>query len=219
MPRDPDLYRRLGLERGVGEADLHRAYRRAAKSAHPDAGGDPEKWGALCEAYDVLRDARRRRVYEDTGAIEGAAPDTHQAALLMRLATVMDQIAQQAAQRGQPLGQIDWLRSIEATIRAEIGTIRQGIPQLRSRADGWNGVAARTHADPGRVNVLGALARGKAEECRRRVGQAEQEVAQREEALTLLAGQRFDAEPVAGMGFQQHPLAAVLGRSQQGGMW
>ena len=56
MARDRDLYRRLGLKRDASPQDVHRAYRRAARDCHPDVvGGSAESWGALVEAYDVLR--------------------------------------------------------------------------------------------------------------------------------------------------------------------
>lgn len=195
MPRDLDLYRRLGLERGASEQDVHRAYRRSAKLAHPDVGGSPEKWGALCEAYDVLRDPRRRQRYDETGEVEGAAPDTHQAAVLMRIAVAMEQIALAAQQRRQQLAEIDWPGSVRTTLASEIGTIQKGIPALRQLIEDWDRVAARASVPSGKVNILRGLAQGKAEECRRRIAQAEAEIAEREEALALIADQTFAAEP------------------------
>jgi hypothetical protein len=55
--RDPDLTV-LGLDRMPPSRDeLRRAYRAAAKAAHPDAGGSAEAFRAVSEAFEKL--ARR----------------------------------------------------------------------------------------------------------------------------------------------------------------
>lgn len=46
----PDWRGVLGLRGRVGAADIDRAYRRLAREAHPDAGGDPERFRALTAA-------------------------------------------------------------------------------------------------------------------------------------------------------------------------
>ena len=62
-----DPYVMLGLERDAGETAIRSAWRKAAKTAHPDAGGDAEHFGKLQAAYGLLKDPVRRRVYDDTG--------------------------------------------------------------------------------------------------------------------------------------------------------
>jgi DnaJ-class molecular chaperone len=69
-----DLYERLGVERGAGVADIRRAHLRAAKEHHPDRGGDPEKFKKIQQAYEVLSDPEKRRMYDMTGQIPGEQP-------------------------------------------------------------------------------------------------------------------------------------------------
>jgi curved DNA-binding protein len=58
-----DPYEVLGVARTASPADVVRAYRRRARSLHPDTaaeGGDPVAFSALADAYAVLGDADRR---------------------------------------------------------------------------------------------------------------------------------------------------------------
>lgn len=69
MPQD--YYERLGVGRDVGEGELKKAFRRLARELHPDVNRhDPEaeeKFKAAAEAYEVLSDPERRRVYDRYG--------------------------------------------------------------------------------------------------------------------------------------------------------
>ena len=56
-PTPEQLYRRLlglPLDRRLTPAEIHRAWKRAAKTAHPDAGGSVEQFQALSAARDAL---------------------------------------------------------------------------------------------------------------------------------------------------------------------
>ncbi len=66
-------YARLGLTRDADGRAVARAFRRIAREAHPDRGGDTAQFHALEEAYRVLSDPRRRRAYDIE--LDGSAPD------------------------------------------------------------------------------------------------------------------------------------------------
>jgi curved DNA-binding protein len=60
---DPDPYLVLGVRREASPDEIARAYRRAARLAHPDGGGSgagSERFQAVSDAYEVLRDPGRR---------------------------------------------------------------------------------------------------------------------------------------------------------------
>ncbi len=62
-----DYYAVLGIEAGAGEAEIKTAYRRLARKYHPDVSkeaGAEEKFKAVNEAYEVLRDAKKRAAYD-----------------------------------------------------------------------------------------------------------------------------------------------------------
>ena len=62
--RDP--YVVLGVPRQASAEEIACAYRRAARASHPDRGGagSAERFQAVSDAYEVLRDPRRRAVYD-----------------------------------------------------------------------------------------------------------------------------------------------------------
>jgi hypothetical protein len=54
----------LGVRPDASAAELRRAYLDRARQHHPDAGGRPEAMTAVNEAWAVLSDPVRRRVYD-----------------------------------------------------------------------------------------------------------------------------------------------------------
>jgi len=70
---DDDYYERLGVPRAASKDEIKRAYRRLAKKHHPDLNKDDpkaaeEKFKQISEAYEVLADDEKRRIYDQFGA-------------------------------------------------------------------------------------------------------------------------------------------------------
>src|SRR5690606_37408257 len=66
-----DYYEVLGVSRDAGDAELKKAYRRCAMKYHPDRNpGDAsaiESFKECKEAYEVLSDGGKRRMYDQHG--------------------------------------------------------------------------------------------------------------------------------------------------------
>src|SRR3954447_20526156 len=69
MPRD--YYEVLGVPRSAQDTEIKKAFRRLARELHPDVNAHApeaeEKFKEAAEAYEVLSDAERRRLYDAYG--------------------------------------------------------------------------------------------------------------------------------------------------------
>jgi curved DNA-binding protein len=65
-----DFYQTLGVDRTAAAAEIQRAYRKLARTYHPDVNKDPDaerRFQDISEAYDVLSDPETRRRYDAFG--------------------------------------------------------------------------------------------------------------------------------------------------------
>ncbi|UKJ90546.1 molecular chaperone [Theileria orientalis] len=81
-----DYYSILGVKRGCNDSELKKAYRKLAMQWHPDKHQDPnskkkaeEMFKNVSEAYDVLSDPEKRRIYDQFGeeGLKGTAGPEH----------------------------------------------------------------------------------------------------------------------------------------------
>jgi curved DNA-binding protein len=88
MADDSDFYQVLGVPRDADQEEIQRAYRKLARTYHPDVNSDPaaeDRFKDISEAYDVLSDPQTRRRYDAFGrdfrqVPEDADPDAWQRA-------------------------------------------------------------------------------------------------------------------------------------------
>src|ERR1700754_4679446 len=79
-----DFYETLGLQKGADEKELKAAFRKLAMQCHPDRHPDDhtaeQRFKAINEAYDTLKDPQKRAAYDrfghaafENGGMNGAA--------------------------------------------------------------------------------------------------------------------------------------------------
>jgi curved DNA-binding protein len=84
MAAADDFYQILGVPPDASQDDIQRAYRKLARTYHPDVNQDPgaeDRFKEVSEAYDVLSDSDTRRRYDAFGrdfrqVPEGVDPET-----------------------------------------------------------------------------------------------------------------------------------------------
>jgi len=67
MATTRDYYDILGVKKDASADEIKKAFRRSAVEHHPDRGGEEAKFKEINEAYEVLKDADKRKRYDQFG--------------------------------------------------------------------------------------------------------------------------------------------------------
>ncbi|HAM14803.1 MAG TPA: molecular chaperone DnaJ [Eggerthellaceae bacterium] len=67
MANKPDYYKTLGVSKNATADEIKKAFRKLARENHPDAGGSEEAFKDINEAYEVLSDEKKRKLYDQYG--------------------------------------------------------------------------------------------------------------------------------------------------------
>lgn len=183
-----DPYEMLGIERDAGEQAIKAAYRKVAKTAHPDSGGDAEQFARLQAAFDLLKDPVRRKVYDDTGYDPQLADPKDLKGLMMIETLVNDFILDER----EP-GSFDPVAAMRRRLSDDILKSRFHILELeRHRA------RVRKHMDRlGRrpdTDVLGSMLRARSQSIADAIRQAETQIEAIEQAYTMLEGYSYELD-------------------------
>jgi curved DNA-binding protein CbpA len=135
-----DLYEILGLKRTAGRKDIHKAYRRKAKTAHPDSGGTVEAFNELVTAYSVLSDEDRRSKYDDTGEIDPPRPDNFDGGAIEIIAEKLGLVIHAE----HDLAAMDVGSLVEHAIRQDISDRKSSISHQKRAAERLASLRART---------------------------------------------------------------------------
>lgn len=128
-------YEQLGVQRDASERLIRDAYRKKAKTHHPDANpdADPTEWEKTSTALAVLTDPKRRKTFDETGQIEPEAikPDNARAAALtiveMHIAAIVNEFATSGFSPSTDPRKMDVPLVVVGRIQNEIAEARIGI--------------------------------------------------------------------------------------------
>jgi curved DNA-binding protein CbpA len=183
-----DPYEMLGVSREADGVAIKSAYRKRAKTVHPDAGGDVGAFGKLTASYELLSDPVRRKVYDDTG-YDPELADTKDLQGLVILETLVNEIILDEREPGS----FDPVAAMRRKLTDKIVNARFHILEMeRHRA------RIRNHIDRiGRkpnADVLGRMLRSRCDAINDAIGKAETEIGNIEQAYGMLDGYSYEVE-------------------------
>ena len=190
----PDLYQALGVARDAKPGDIRKAYRQAAKRAHPDGGGSVESFALVRTAVEVLSDDERRKQYDETGQF-GDKPVDNRESLAMTVAmNAVDAVLGQILKRGGDPAHYDVVADAKKHLDGVLAEIAQKIANTHAEAKAIQRLAKRFKAKKGRPNRIGAMLEARAADTERNAAKGAAEKENVEGALKILDDQTFDYE-------------------------
>ena len=184
-----DPYDILGVERDADEAQLKAAYRKLAKVAHPDSGGDSQAFDNLQKAYALLLDPVRRKVYDDTGYDVEFADAAELQALVMIEKLVTDAVLDERAP-----GSFDPVAVMQDSLSEELRKARFSKSELERHASRIGLHLERLAKESGR-DVLAHMFRARIEAIGKAVAETEAKIKATERAADMLSGYVYDIDP------------------------
>ncbi|MDO1583669.1 J domain-containing protein [Rhizobium oryzicola] len=183
-----DPYKTLGVSRDADGATIKSAYRKHAKSAHPDAGGDVDAFSRLTASYELLLDPVRRKIYDDTG-YDPQLTDAKDLEGLLMLDTLVNEIILDERQPGS----FDPVAAMRRRLTDKIVNTRFHILELERHRG-----RIRNHMDRiGRrpeSDVLGRMLNARCDAIADAIGKAEAEIKVIEQAYSMLEGYSYELE-------------------------
>ncbi|MGH6831834.1 MAG: DnaJ domain-containing protein [Methyloceanibacter sp.] len=183
-----DLYQILGVRRSTAPEEIQRAYRRKAKTAHPDGGGSVKAFSDLSTAYTVLSDPNRRERYDRTGEIEPLRPNNLDVSAIEVIAQKLGLIIHAECD----VTSVDIDALIEQAIREDIAERNAGISSLRRAMERARRLRDRVKrkAD-GQANMLARVLDWHETTAKSHIKQSEEAVSSMERALEILKDYSF----------------------------
>nr|CAD6411399.1 molecular chaperone DnaJ [Rhizobium sp. Q54] len=183
-----DPYDTLGVARDADTAQIKTAYRKRAKNAHPDTGGDADAFSRLKISFEILSDPVRRKVFDETGYDPTLADTKDLEGLLVLEGLINDFILDER----EP-GSFDPVAAMRRKLTDKIVNVRFHILELeRHRA------RIRNHLDRigkrPETDFLGSMMRARSDSITDAITKAEAQIATIEQAYQMLEGYSYEIE-------------------------
>jgi len=190
-----ELYDVLGVGKDATAADIKKAYRRKAKSEHPDAGGSSEKFTELTLAYECLSDSDKRGRYDRTGETGGSSIDQELNQALSIATGAINAVMQEIARRGLKLENFDVLGDAMRTIEAQIKATEEMIKQHQLEGAKLERLSKKFTARKGKTNRLGPVLLAQAKDRFRQAEVSVQTNVTLQKAVNILDDHDFEWTP------------------------
>lgn len=132
MPKD-DLYKALNVDASADKDSIKKAYKKAAKKAHPDIeGGSSKKFALVKKAFDILSDEERRSKYDATGDESEKNPDNKFSEAVNTISFALGMVLQKCAESGESPLVIDLMSQIRGVIKRNMEMSQAQIRVLKN---------------------------------------------------------------------------------------
>jgi curved DNA-binding protein CbpA len=183
-------YELLGISREAGDAEIKAAYRRHAKSAHPDSGGDVDSFAQLKCAYELLKDPIRRKVYDETGYDPQLAEVKDLEGLLILEKIVNDMVLDER----EP-GSFDPVALMRRKLTDEVVQARFHVFELERHRGRIRNHLDRINSRP-MADVVGSMLRTRVTSITEAIEKASKHVEAIERAYEMLEGYGYEMESI-----------------------
>jgi DnaJ-class molecular chaperone len=193
-----DLYKTLGVGLDADQPAIRRAYRKAAKHAHPDIpGGSDSRFALVKAAYDTLGDEARRRRYDETGEVDDKPVDNKRAHAMQCLSAGLEAAIGSCDANGEDPETVDLPKRIRSWIENQIRETRRNLEKAQKGLKKNEAIAKRFTDD-----VMVQIMQGRIAAWKERTVHMRRNVEMGEDALALLADIQYrldEPEPMQGI--------------------
>jgi curved DNA-binding protein CbpA len=213
------LYELLGVKSSATVKQIRAAYRRKAKKAHPDTGGDAVKFAALKKAHDILIDPERRARYDATGDASEKNPDNSLSRVVGLLAAALESVLQQIERRAGDPVEFEIVSDMKILLGGNLDEIQKQREQLRAARKKTEKLIGRFGVKKGE-NYLEGIIVGKLSALDTKIRQLDEGEKPIKAALDILTNSSFRSDH--GGGQQGHnygsaySLADLMGKAVHG---
>jgi curved DNA-binding protein CbpA len=181
-----DPYDILGVNRDADGAAIKGAYRKQAKTSHPDVGGDVETFSKLTNSYELLIDPVRRKVYDDTGN-DPALADTKDLESVLVLETLMNELILDEREPGS----FDPVAAMRRKLTDQIVSARFHILEMERHRGRIRNHLDRIGKRP-EADILGRMFRARTDTIGEAITKSEAQIEAIERAYAMLEGYSYE---------------------------
>lgn len=211
-----DPYQTIGIGRAASKAQIRKAYRQAAKQAHPDSGGSPERFRRVQTAHLVLMDDQKRSHYDQTGEIDEAGPDNETAGILAEASQIIDITLGNLIKSQRDPKFSDFIAEMKRVIGDARTAIRKEIAVFTAVGQKWEVLLGRFSTKDG-PNRMEELVKGKISQLHHMTAVAEGRLTRIAEVEKMIAEYTYRQDQKPSM--QDGPMMVTLSQLTQGGFF
>lgn len=180
-----DLYKMLGVSREATKKEIKKAYYKLSHIHHPDKnGGDRELFEELVTAYETLIDDNKRRIYDETGIIDGSSYDNE---VRKKVISAMHARLRYVVENGVPLDRYDLVQSITGEFRRESKDLTKALDKAERFIEGLEYARSNTAVTEGYDNFMATAMDNAIKDIRVQIQNIEGELTLLDDALKCIS--------------------------------